>query len=137
MSCTCITADPTDVPKGSTPTLLARIEAMSGSASSPVVQADVSEIAYSVRDIDDVSTGSFRETVGGTLTVSSVIFNTLQTGDAWTEDDIGYNFAHQLATTAVDQDDHRFLAQYSILLTDGSIATFEFPINATPVYTTL
>lgn len=57
-----------------------------------VVQADVSSIAYAVRDTTDPST----VVASGSLTVASVIYDTLQT-TGWTYDATGYNFAATLA----------------------------------------
>lgn len=136
MSCFCATADPINAARGSTPVLTARIEARDGDESEPVVQADVDEIIYSVRDLDDPDpvTGVPRESVGGSLTVANVIFDTLQTGDIWDTDGIGYNFLHTLPLAAIDHDSHRFLAEYSVLLQDGSIQTWRYPISAMTRY---
>lgn len=137
MSCFCSTADPIEAPAGSTPVLTARIEARDGDDLEPVVQADVDEIVYSVRDLDDPdpTTGVYRETVGGNLVVADVIFDTPQTGDLWEEDGIGYNFLYQLSAAAIDHESHRFLAEVAIKLADGSIQMFRFPINGQPTYT--
>lgn len=137
MSCFCSTADPIDAPNGSTPVLTARIEARDGDELEPVVQADVDEIVYSVRDLDDPdpTTGVYRESSGGAIVVADAIFDTLQTGDLWDEDGIGYNFLFQLPAAAIDHDSHRFLAEVAIRLQDDSIQMFRFPINAQPAYT--
>lgn len=128
----CVTADPICAARGTTPILLARIEANDSGDSSPIVQADVSTIVYTVRDLDDVDeiTGLPRESAGGTLTASSVIFDTLQTGTIWDVDDTGYNFKHQLPTTAIDSNEDRFLAEYTVTLADGAVCAFSYEINA-------
>jgi hypothetical protein len=51
-------------------------------------QADVSSIAYTVYDAADLSSS----TASGSLTVSTVIYDTLQTDSAWDTDSTGYNF---------------------------------------------
>lgn len=72
-------------------TLLARIL---GNAGTPVTQLSLSSIAYTVTDLTtNTAIGS------GTLTVSQVIFDTLQTDAVWTKDAVGYNFKAQLAST--------------------------------------
>lgn len=128
----CVTATAICAPRGSTPVLMARLEARDGDESVLILQADVSAIVYSVRDLDDVEalTGLPDETAGGSLTVSAVIFDTIQTGDVWDVDGVGYNFLHTLAAADIDQDEHRFLVEYSIKLTDGSIATWTYEINS-------
>lgn len=64
---------------------MARILGQSGSA---IVQADVSSIVYSVYDKSDTTAA----TATGTLTVSDVIYNALQTDSRWGKDTTGYNF---------------------------------------------
>jgi hypothetical protein len=65
--------------------LMARVQ---GSDAANVQQADISSIAYSVFDLSDTTTA----TATGTLTVASVVFDSLQTDARWTEDSTGYNF---------------------------------------------
>lgn len=67
------------------PVLMARIFNHAGTL---VTQASVSAIAYKVFDLSAPATA----TATGTLTVSSVIFDTLQAGVIWTSDSVGYNF---------------------------------------------
>jgi len=65
---------------------MARILGNDGDA---IVQADISAIVYSVYNKADLTTA----TTTGTLTVSDVIFDTLQTDSRWGKDSTGYNFA--------------------------------------------
>jgi len=51
-------------------------------------QADISSIAYKVFDVNDLTT----EIASASLTVSTVIYDTLQTDSAWDTDTTGYNF---------------------------------------------
>ena len=64
---------------------MARVLGADGDA---IQQADVSSIAYSVYNKADLTTA----TATGTLVVSTVIYDTLQTDSRWTEDSTGYNF---------------------------------------------
>lgn len=64
---------------------------VTGNAATDIVQADITSIAYTVHDL---KTGE--KTVTGTLTVSTVIFDTLQTDARWTEDITGYNFRYDI-----------------------------------------
>lgn len=54
-----------------------------------IKQADVSTITYEVWDITSTPSRTTSET---SLTVSSVIFDTLQTDARWKEGGVGYNF---------------------------------------------
>ncbi len=75
-----------EILEGESVPLLSRVRAYDGGY---LIQADVSSIAYQVDDLDDpTATGST-----GSLLASNVIFDTLQTGNLWTEDSTGYNFA--------------------------------------------
>ena len=72
--------------------LMARI---TGNDATNIQQADVTTIAYTVSSLaTDADTGvvTGTETATGTLTVSSVVFDTLQTDARWTLDSTGYNF---------------------------------------------
>lgn len=83
-------------------TLLARIL---GNAGIPIVQADISSIAYTVRDLANATT-----VTSGSLTVSSVVTNALVDNDPrWTVDSAafpgpdgrtGYNFVATIAASA-------------------------------------
>ena len=64
--------------------LLARVV---GNDGTPITQASLTAITYSVYDItNSVSLGT------GTFTISSVVYDTLQTGELWDVDSTGYNF---------------------------------------------
>lgn len=60
-------------------------------------QADYSAIEWRVLNADD----STQYNAGGSLTVSSVVFDTMQTDGRWVEDDTGYNFRHTIAQTVL------------------------------------
>jgi len=78
------------LPAGSTRAFMARVVADDGVT--PLVQADVSAVAYTISDVS----ASLAEAVTGhdaqALAVASVIFDTLQSGAPWTTDAAGYNF---------------------------------------------
>mgnify|MGYP000105578392 CR=1 FL=1 len=65
--------------------LMARII---GDDAANIQQSDISSIAYSVFDLSDTAT----VVTSGSLTVSNVIFDTLQTDARWDADSTGYNF---------------------------------------------
>ncbi len=61
-----------------------------------LTQGALSAITYTIRDLSRGTT-----VASGSLTISSVVFDTLQTGDlAWVQDAIGYNFKTILPGTA-------------------------------------
>ena len=66
-------------------TLLARLL---GNGGTPVTQASLASIAYTVTDLNQ---GTVIVT-GSALTISQVIFDTLQLAPVWTKDAVGYNF---------------------------------------------
>ncbi len=63
-------------------------------------QADVTSIAYTVKVLDDPDQETGTDVSGHvaeSLVVADTIYDALQTGDDWTEDDTGYNFRHFLS----------------------------------------
>jgi len=82
--------------KNGSATLMARIVGAAGAA---VKQADLSSAKYTIYLLDDDDPNGETAVAGHedvALTVSAVIFNTLQTGGLWTKDATGYNFKHVL-----------------------------------------
>ncbi len=96
------------------PTWLARVE---GADAAPIVQADVTSIAFSVRNRDVTAT----EHNNGALVVADVVFNALQTDALWTIDTEGYNFKWTLTPTELDQaDEHQYLIEVVFTMVDAS-----------------
>lgn len=89
--------------------LMARLLAADDGAA--LQQADLSSIALSVYDECDPSTAI----ATATLTISAVVFNTLQTDARWTLDSTGYNFAYWTATTHMPHGNrtYRFEIKYT------------------------
>lgn len=95
-------------------TFMARIYASDGAAAQ---QADVSSITYDVFDTydgtqiaDDVS-----------LTVSAVVFDTLQTGGPWTLDSTGYNFKTTLAGTRFPTGGRTYRVEFKFTMSDAAV----------------
>lgn len=66
---------------------------------------------------DEQNTGTVH--ASGTLTVSSVVFDTLQTDGRWSADATGYNFRHDI-TQATFTDPGRYLIEYAVTMTGGN-----------------
>lgn len=72
--------------------MIARVEHLGANA----VQSDITSITYTVLDSAGVSTSS------GAVTVSTSVFNTLQTDTRWDADATGYNFRHAVPAAGFD-----------------------------------
>lgn len=75
------------------PALMARV---TGNSAANITQASLSAINLYVYRKPALTTDLAS---GAALTISSVVFDTLQTDSRWTEDSTGYNFRYDLATT--------------------------------------
>lgn len=119
-----------NVNEGSGADYLARVRIWDASNAQ---QADITTITYATYDLDSDAPES---AVGsGSLTVSNVIFDTLQTGAEWTRDSTGYNFKHSLAPSDLPNGGHRFRVVYTFTPGTGEVFTdaVEFDVlEATP-----
>jgi hypothetical protein len=88
-----------------------------------LLQAHVSSITCT---ITDSTTGTAVTGFNGvSLSPSAVIYDTLQTDDDWELDDTGYNFRHDLSTSALPNGSRTYLYRTTIVTTDGvSIAVW-------------
>ena len=98
------------VEQTSTP-ILARVEADGVN----LTQSTTSSVTYKVYNTSNTQTGT------GTFTVSSVMFNSLQTDARWTEDATGYNFLGTLPSTCFPAPGHH---RVEIKFTTSSGAVF-------------
>ena len=95
-----------------------------------LTQATTSSITYLVHDITagaDITSGS--------LTVSSVIFDALQTDDRWTEDTTGYNFGYAAAASSFATPDHTYRVEFKFTPTSGQVFWVVFELIANALYT--
>ena len=105
-------------------TVLARIHA----AGANVTQSDVSSISYAIYELDGLDT----HTASTSLTVSSVIYDALQTDDRWSKDNTGYNFKHDIAHT-VFTTPGRYRIEYKVIMSDASefyLDPFDWTVKA-------
>jgi len=118
--------------KNGTVTLMARIVGANGAN---LVQAGISAIQYSIYLLDDQDADARTAVTGHTdagLTVSDVIFDSLQADAIWTVDTTGYNFRHvpDVSTNpAFAIAGRRYLVEYRITPTTGQVILARFRIN--------
>lgn len=111
---------------------MARVMGHDGSYNAAAItQADVQSITYKVVDANNDHTA----TASGSLSASDVILDTLNTGDIWTVDSTGFNFSHQLPSTAIDTENHVFIVEYKMTLTDSTVLTWQYQILCKKRYT--
>ena len=97
----------------STFSIMARVHANGAN----LTQSDVSTITYSIFYTDSTTA----HTASTSLTVATVIFDTLQTSDGrWTVDGTGYNFRHDVAATVLTDPTRVYQFEYLFTLADSS-----------------
>ena len=118
--------------KNGTVTLLARVV---GDDADPVTIADINSIEYTVYLLDDQDPDARTAITGHTdvtLTVSDVLFNSLQTDSLWTVDATGYNFRHTPDVSSYPVfavAGRRYLVEYFLTPAVGQVIVVRFRIN--------
>lgn len=104
-----------------------------GNSAANVTQASLSSASVKVFDLDsdDPDTAVYT----ATLTISSVIFDALQTDDRWTVDSTGYNFRHDMPASAFPTGSHNYRVEYKFTPTSGEVFWALFDVFATNVRT--
>jgi hypothetical protein len=124
---------PTDIIRGrffedGGATVLARVI---GQAGSNITQASLSTITYAIYAAE---TGTSVAT--GTVTISSSVYDTLQTSDArWTHDTTGYNFTHALTASNFASGDKRYRVEYKFTPVSGEVFWLVCELQALQVLT--
>jgi|TARA_Y100000310_G_scaffold89033_1_gene86157 hypothetical protein len=113
--------------EGTTPKLMARVV---GAAATNITQASVDSISKIVVLNRDGST----VVAADDITVSEVVYNTLQTDATWTKDETGYNFAHALAITDIPDGDDVYVIQYQLTDTASKVSVVEFVLTTKENY---
>lgn len=120
--------------------VLGRVTARNGTGSATGVdgegkflqQADVSSITAKIYNLTDDPDGE--SPVEQTLTVSQVILDTVdESGEVWTQDDIGYNFRHSIANTVFTDGGDIYRVEYKFTLTGGAVFHEVFEGPAAPI----
>ena len=98
-----------------------------------LTQADVTSIAYSIYDERTRSVVSGHD--GVALTVSQVVYDTLQTDALWTADATGYNFKHTIdvsSNPAFPEEDRSYLVEHVITLASGPPIALLWRVRVVP-----
>lgn len=106
-------------------TFLARIK---GNDGSNITQASLSSIAYTVTDMADAST-----VISGTLTISAVVFDALQTGARWTVDSTGYNFLWAAPATLAPTGGRKYRVELLFTPASGAVFVLPFEVDCIPI----
>lgn len=101
---------------------------ITGTDGANIVQADVSSITYTVYDLSDNSVVSGHD--GASLTVASVVFDTLQTDARWRADATGYNFRHAIAATAFPTGAKTYRLEYKFTPASGAVYWLVYSVTA-------
>ena len=98
----------------STCTTLARILNEDGNA---ITQSAISSIACNVYDLNDTDGSA---TLTPSITISDVIFDSLQTDSIWQVDGSGYNFKNSVSYSAFTDSDTTYAIEYKFTLTSAA-----------------
>jgi hypothetical protein len=111
--------------------LMARVEGWNGVN---IVQSDLSAIQYCVTNKNTGAT----VIASTSLTISSVVFNTLQTPAVWQTDATGYNFRHNVPAAAFPSGDEVtpviYRVEYKLTFASGEPVFLVWDIEALPIY---
>jgi hypothetical protein len=109
--------------------LLARVVGQDAVA---VTQASLTTITYKI--FDTFSTTPTTAVASGTLTVSDVIFDTLQTDARWTKDNTGYNFLHAIGAGVLTKEDTAYRIEYLFDPVTGGNFYVVFEVTTSKIY---
>ncbi len=111
------------------PRLMARVVSVDGSA---MLQSSVSSISYGVFDLSVGSPPT--QVASGTLTVGTVVYDTLQTDARWTKDTTGYNFGWSAPASIFPKGGRKYQVEIKIVPTSGENFFLIFLITSKEVY---
>lgn len=117
------------------PTVLMRIVGQGGTN---ITQSDINTITYQVNNIDSADSTTATASSTG-LTVSSVVYNTLQRDALWKNedgeyiDDEGYNFKHALPASAFPVPSKLYHVKYRFTPASGEAWNDVVPIKVLSV----
>jgi hypothetical protein len=94
---------------------LAQVQIQSGPNLVYIQQSNLTSISYSVWD------RNINQTPSTPLVVANVIYNTLQNGTVWTQDNIGYNFEAILPGSNFPKGSRVYGVEFVFTLTNGIV----------------
>ena len=95
-------------------------------------QVDISTITCKVFDLDSATPGS--PTREPTVTIALAILDApVMDGEDWDEDDVGYNFQHELLATDFPTGERRYRVEYKFTLTGGAVFHGSYQGTAQPI----
>jgi hypothetical protein len=103
---------------------------LTGNDAALITQATIDSISYKVFDSADLST----IITSGSLTVSTVVFNTLQLDARWTADTLGYNFRHDAPKEFFQEGGVTYRVEYKFIPVSGEQFWAIFRVKAKAVY---
>ncbi len=118
--------------RNATAVFMTRVENSSGQE---IVQASVASIRYTVYELEQATPDLLSAVVGHdnvALNLSDVVFDTLQTDEAWTVDAVGYNFRHELDVTqneAFPKAGAIYQVRYELTPVTGQKIVFRFKLR--------
>lgn len=107
-----------------------------GNDAAAITQATVTSITRHTYDLDAASPTTDIEDPGTSLTVSTVVFDTLQTDSRWTEDSTGYNFRDDVDDTLFSTGGNRYRVEYVVEPSSGAKFHVVYEVTARPVVVT-
>lgn len=112
--------------EGAGAVLLARVV---GNAGTPITQASLSSISRLVYVPATATSVS-----SGTLTISSVVYDALQTGDLWAADSEGYNFKDTIGASTLSEGNTVYRVEYKFTPTSGEVFKVLFDLTTVESY---
>lgn len=104
-----------------------------GNAATAITQATVSSVTRKVFDLDGATPTT---PVSSALTVSTVVFDTLQTDGRWATDSTGYNFLDAVDDDVFTTGGNRYRVEYVFEPSSGAKFHVVFEVLARPVVVT-
>ena len=116
-------------------TLMDRVYGNSGSL---ISQAGTTSVILTVYECDtqqDVidADGTALVGVGGSLTVSSLVYDSLQTALPWSKDSTGYNFRYNAAAAALPTGGKWYRFEFQVAPASGAVYWLVWGVYAKPV----
>ncbi len=102
----------------------------------PILIGDISTVQYTIYEADTCRLDQWTEVTGHVavpLSANAVLFDTLQLGQPWDIDTVGYNFRHDLSVStneAFPNAGRIYQIRYEIQPTAGEVIILRFQVQA-------